>query len=206
MARELLAFYGAMDNSSAITTALFASAYSTPQTDLFSRIDANGDRQISPDEMSAFGQNLPGAQGRGLKDKNLFQKIDTNGDGIVTKEEWAAHRAARERTQNALLKLQEQSGASGAHRHHHGPSGARPASPGATFSALDTNKDGIVSAEEWAASYGGNSGVTVSSDVKPVGAATDSGITGTINATLDGTTNAVKTTVDTIAQTLNSLL
>jgi hypothetical protein len=195
-----------MSNSSAITTALFASAYSTPQTDLFSRIDANGDGQISPDEMSAFGQNLPGAEGRGLKDKNLFQKIDSNGDGVVTKEEWAAHRAARERTQNALLKLQEQSGNSGAHKHHHGPSGARPASPGATFNALDTNKDGIVSAEEWAAAYGGNSGVTVSSDVKPVGAATDSGLTGTINAALDGTTNVVKGTVNTIAQTLNSLL
>ncbi len=197
-----------MATSSAITAALLSSAYMPQQQDLFSQIDANGDGQISPDELSAFGQNLPGASNTGFKNRNLFQKIDTNGDGVISKEEWAAYRAARERTQNALLKLQEQaSGVDSQQRHrHHGPSGARQANPGATFSALDTNKDGIVSAEEWAAAYGATSGVTVSSDVKPVGAAADTGIAGSVNSALNGATSAVKSTVDTIAQALNALI
>jgi Ca2+-binding EF-hand superfamily protein len=197
-----------MATPSAITAALLSSAYRPQQQDLFSQIDANGDGQISPDELSAFGQNLPGASGTtGLKNRNLFQKIDTNGDGVISKEEWAAHRAARERTQNALLKLQEQAGGANGERYrHHGPSGARQAKPGATFSALDTNKDGVVSAEEWAAAYGGTSGVTVSSDVKPVGATADTGIAGTVNSALDGAANAVKSTVNTISQALNALI
>ena len=70
-------------STSPITSALLNSAYPPQQTDLFGRIDANSEGQISPDEMSAFGQNLPGASGTGLKNKNLFQKIDTNGDGIA---------------------------------------------------------------------------------------------------------------------------
>jgi Ca2+-binding EF-hand superfamily protein len=195
-----------MATSSAITTALLASAYSPPQPDLFTQIDANGDGQISPDELSTFGQNLPGA-GNSLKNKNLFQKIDTNGDGIISKEEWAAHRAARERTQNALLKLQEQSGGASVHRHRfEGPSGARQAHPGATFSALDTNKDGIVSSEEWAAAYGATGAVTVSSDVKPANAANDTSIASTVNTALDSTTNAVKSTVNTISQAFSAII
>ena len=195
-----------MATSSAITPALLSSAYSPPQPDLFTQIDANGDGQITPDEMTAFGQNLPGAGKNGFKNQKLFQKIDTNGDGIISKEEWAAHRAARERTQNALLKLQEQSGASG-HRHRFdGPSGARQAHPGATFSALDTNKDGIVSAEEWAAAYGATGGITVSSDVKPANAANDTSIAGTVNSALDSTTNAVKSTVNTISQAFSAII
>jgi Ca2+-binding EF-hand superfamily protein len=195
-----------MATSSAITAALLSSAYRPQQQDLFSQIDANGDGQISPDELSAFGQNLPGASGAtGLKNRNLFQKIDTNGDGVISKEEWAAYRAARERTQNALLKLQEQAGGVNGQRHH-GPSGARQGNPGAIFSALDTNKDGVISAEEWAAAYGASSGVTIYSDVKPVGAAADTGIAGSVNSALNGATNAVKSTVDTITQTLNALI
>jgi Ca2+-binding EF-hand superfamily protein len=196
-----------MSTSSAITTALLSSAYSPPQPDLFTQVDANNDGQISPDELSAFGQNLPGGGNHGFKNKNLFQKIDTNGDGIISKEEWAAHRAARERTQNALLKLQEQAGGlNGQHHRFQGPSGARQANPGATFSALDTNKDGMVSPEEWAAAYGATGAVTVSSDVKPANAATDTGIAGTVNSALDSTTNAVKGTVNTISQALSAII
>lgn len=157
--------------------------------------------------MSSFGQNLPGSGKNGLKSQNLFQKIDTNGDGIISKEEWAAHRAARERTQNALLKLQEQSGGASGHRHRlEGPSGARQGKPGATFSALDTNKDGIVSAEEWAAANGTASGITTASDVKPANAANDTSITGTVNSALDSTTNAVKSTVNTISQAFSAII
>lgn len=196
-----------MSTSSAITTALLSSAYSPQQPDLFTQIDANNDGQISPDEMSSFGQNLPGASKNGFKNPNLFQKIDTNGDGIISKDEWAAHRAARERTQNALLKLQEQSGSASGHRHRfEGPSGARQGKPGATFSALDTNKDGIVSADEWAAAYGAAGGITTSSDVKPANAANDTSIAGTVNSALDSTTNAVKSTVNTISQAFSAII
>src|SRR5215469_8029694 len=85
-----------MSTTGPITSALLSSAYSPQQQDLFSKIDANGDGQITPDEMSSFGQNLPGARGKGLSDPKLFQKIDTNGDGVISKDEWAAHRAQRQ--------------------------------------------------------------------------------------------------------------
>lgn len=196
-----------MSTTSPITSALLSSAYSPQQPDLFTQIDANGDGQISPDELSSFGQNLPGSGKNGFKNQNLFQKIDTNGDGIISKDEWAAHRAARERTQNALLKLQEQSGAASAHRHRFdGPSGARQGKPGATFSALDTNKDGIVSPDEWAAAYGASGGITTSSDVKPANAANDVTIAGTVNSALDSTTNAVKSTVNSISQAFSAII
>lgn len=188
--------------TSPITSALLSSAYQPQQTDLFGRIDANSDGQISPDELSAFGQNLPGADGTGLKSKNLFQKIDTNGDGIISKEEWAAHRQQRHKSAAALLQVQEQAGAGG----KSGPSGPRQVNPGSTFSALDTNKDGIVSREEWAASFGAAGSVTLASDVKPVGAAADTGVAASINSTLDGATSAVKNTVSSLAQTINSLI
>lgn len=194
-----------MSTSSAITSALLSSAYMPKQQDLFSQIDGNGDGQISPDEMTSFGQNLPGADGSGLKKQNLFQKIDSNGDGIITKDEWAAHRQARDKTRAALLNVQEQTGGANGRRHH-GPSGPRQTNPGATFNALDTNKDGIVSADEWAASFGATGGVTLSSDVKPVGAAADTGITGTVNSALDTATSTVKNAVNSLAQTLNALI
>jgi hypothetical protein len=189
-------------STSPITSALLASAYQPQQTDLFGRIDANSDGQISPDEMASFGQNLPGASGTGLKNKNLFQKIDTNGDGIITKEEWAAHRQQRQKSAAALLQVQEQAGT----RRHSGPSGPRQVNPGSTFSTLDTNRDGTVSREEWAASFGAAGSVTLASDVKPVGAAADSGVAAGINSTIDSATSAVKNTVNSIAQTINALL
>jgi Ca2+-binding EF-hand superfamily protein len=189
-------------STSPITSALLNSAYQPQQTDLFGRIDANSDGQISPDELTSFGQNLPGANGTGLKSKKLFQKIDTNGDGIVTKEEWAAHRQQRQKSAAALLQVQEQAGT----RKQSGPSGPRQVNPGSTFSTLDTNRDGMVSREEWAASFGAAGSVTLASDVKPVGAAADTGITAGINSTLDSATSAVKNTVSSIAQTINALL
>lgn len=189
-------------STSPITSALLNSAYQPQQTDLFGRIDANSDGQISPDELTSFGQNLPGANGTGLKSKKLFQKIDTNGDGIVTKEEWAAHRQQRQKSAAALLQVQEQAGT---HKQS-GPSGPRQVNPGSTFSTLDTNRDGMVSREEWAASFGAAGSVTLASDVKPVGAAADTGITAGINSTLDSATSAVKNTVSSIAQTINALL
>ncbi len=188
-------------STSPITSALLSSAYQPQQTDLFSKIDGNSDGQISPDELSSFGQNLPGANGTGLRNKNLFQKIDTNGDGIITKEEWAAHRQQRQKSSAALLQVQEQAGA-----RQSGPSGPRQVKPGSTFSTLDTNKDGIVSREEWAASFGAAGSVTLASDVKPVGAAADTGVVAGINSTLDSAASAVKNTVSSLAQTINALI
>lgn len=194
-----------MSSSTAITTALLSSAYLPQQQDLFSQIDVNRDGQITPDEMSSFGQNLPGASGNGFRNPNLFRKIDSNGDGTISKDEWAAHRQQRQQSRAALLNVQEQAGAQGHHRHH-GASGARQASQGTTFNALDTNKDGIVSPDEWAAACGNTGGVTVASDVQPAGAQTPAGIIGSAASAVNTAKNTVTNTANSLAQTLNALI
>jgi len=189
-----------MSSPSAITTALLNSAYTPQQQDLFSQIDANGDGQISPDEMSSFGKNLPG--GGHFQKQGLFRKIDANGDGSISKDEWAAHRAQRDKTRAALLQVQEQSGGG----HHHGPSGARRSSAASqTFNALDTNKDGVVSAEEWTAAYGSANSATVVSDVQSTGVQS-AGIGGSVNAAMNNAANTVKDGVEALAQTAASAL
>ncbi len=197
-----------MSTSSIMGLGLASSAYIPGQQDqLFGRIDANGDGQISPDEMNAFRQNLPGVSGSdSAKKQNLFNKIDTNGDGSISNQEWAAHRAQRTKTRAALLQVQEQSGGvSGKHRHH-GPSGARSSNPAANFNALDTNKDGTVSADEWAAAFGNTAGATLSSDVQSTGVQSATGVLGSVNSAVNNVTNTVKNATTSLTQTLSTLI
>ncbi|MES1180198.1 MAG: EF-hand domain-containing protein [Hyphomicrobium sp.] len=197
-----------MSTSTPITAGLLSSAYFSGQPqDLFSQLDVNGDGQISPDELSAFGQNLPGGSDASARRKNLFQKIDTNGDGTVTKDEWTAYQAERAKTRAALLQVQEQSGGVQGHHHrHHGGSGIRNSNPSAVFNQLDTNKDGVISADEWAAAYGTTGGVTVSSDVQTAGAQPASGVVDSLNSAVSTATTSVKNSVNSLLQTLNTLV
>ena len=192
-----------MSTPSIMGLGLASSAYIPGQQDqLFGRIDANSDGQISPDEMNAFRQNLPGDS---AKKQNLFNKIDTNGDGFISNQEWAAHRAQKNNARSALLQVQEQSGAA-QHKRHHGPSGARSSNPAANFNALDTNKDGTVSAEEWAAAFGNTRGATISSDVQSTGVQSATGVIGTVNSAVNNVTNTVKNTATSLTQTLSTLI
>jgi hypothetical protein len=197
-----------MSSTPSLTNTLLNAAYfpqQSQQQDLFSKIDVNGDGQITPDEMSSFGQNLPGASGKGLKNPNLFQKIDTNGDGVISKDEWGAHRQQRQQSKAALLNVQEQSGTQG-HRSHHGGGGVRQANQGSTFNVLDTNKDGVVSADEWAAAYGNTGGATISSDVQSTGVQSATGIFGGVTSAANSAKNTVTNAANSLAQTLNTLI
>jgi Ca2+-binding EF-hand superfamily protein len=190
--------------STGISSSTLASAYFSKQQDLFSQIDANGDGQISPDELSTFRQNLQGTSGPNTK--SLFDKIDTNGDGSISKDEWASHRAKRNKAQSALLQIQEDSGNTQATKHHHhGPSGARQANPGQTFSALDTNKDGVISADEWAAAAGNNNGAMTTSDAQIPGTQASS-LTGSVTNAVTSATNTVTNGANSVLQTLVSLI
>lgn len=192
-----------MSTPSIMGLGLASSAYIPGQQDqLFGRIDANSDGQISPDEMNAFRQNLPGDS---AKKQNLFNRIDTNGDGFVSNQEWAAHRAQKNNARSALLQMQEQSGAAQTKRHH-GPSGARSSNPDANFNALDTNKDGTVSSEEWAAAFGNTGGATISSDVQSSGVQSATGVLGTVNSAMNNVTNTVKNTATSLSQALSTLI
>jgi Ca2+-binding EF-hand superfamily protein len=143
------------------------------QNNLFSKIDTDSNGQISPDELAAFGQNLPGASGTGQSGTSsnsaLFNQIDTNGDGSITKDELNAYMQQQAQTRAALLQLQEDSGVKPKHHHHHGSSGSgqtQSPDPTAIFNTLDTNQDGSVSATEWAAAFGTNGSANVSASTQ----------------------------------------
>ncbi len=162
------------------------------QNALFGKIDSGSNGQISPEELAAFGQNLPGASGTSQSSSssasNLFNQIDTNGDGSISRDELNAY--AQQQAQNcaAMLQAQEDSGVKPKHpHHHHGSSGSgqtKSPDPTAMFNTLDTNQDGSVSASEWAAAFGTNGSATVSANSQ----------------------TADNNSIDTLLQTLNKLV
>jgi Ca2+-binding EF-hand superfamily protein len=178
------------------------------QQNLFAAIDADGDGQISPNELTAFGQNLPGSLTSGISgaastasgntanaaatsanggvgSSSLFSQIDSNGDGTISQDEWTAYGNKLSASNNAsLLQAQEGSnGAGRAHHHHHhgggggGSSGASSSSqstdPTAAFNQLDTNQDGSISAQEWAAQFGTSGAASAYSTTQSNGQSTD---------------------------------
>ena len=167
-----------MSGMSAISGRLGSAAgLSAFQDKLFAKIDTNGDGQISPDELAAFRQNLPGANGAsGTSSQDLFNKIDTNGDGSISPAEFQAYGQQQAQTRAAMLQLQEQSGMQ-PHRHHHhhhastGSGQAQPTDPTALFKQLDTNQDGSISASEWAAAFGNGTTGTSTTGTQTAGAA-----------------------------------
>jgi hypothetical protein len=166
---------------------------SARQDKLFAKIDADGNGQISPGELSAFGQNLPSvAASNGHPVQNRFSRMDANGDGAISKSEWQTYGAQRAQARSALLQAQEQSGADPAH--HRRSLGRSPVAT-AVFNQLDTNHDGVVSPEEWAANFGSSNSASVPS-------ASQAPLTNAVNSVMQPVTSAV----DTLVQTLNALI
>ena len=118
--------------------------------DVFKKMDTDGDGSVSQQEFeSAFvsisqkgGQAASSADTADLKAKAdaIYKKMDSDGDGKLSAAEF-----------QTAAKAQE--GAQGAHGHHgHGGGGGGGAAAGAsqakTYDPADTNKDGVVSAQE----------------------------------------------------------
>ncbi len=119
--------------------------------DIFASIDTNGDGSLSKDELSTAFEKikdqtktalLSAQEDQSSKIADFLAKADTNGDGTLSLDEFKA---------------------AGPQAHGGPPPGPPPSdssdssgsSDAATvFSALDTNKDGQVSAEELAAGLG----------------------------------------------------
>ncbi len=115
--------------------------------------DADGDGLLSASEISsALSANAPDdAKGLGIEDKmasDIISALDTDGDGgLSTTEIASAISSASESSSTQAMR---------------GPPPGPPPSDGASgssgvFESLDTNQDGVVSADELAASGGSDS-------------------------------------------------
>jgi Ca2+-binding EF-hand superfamily protein len=105
---------------------------------LFGKMDSNGDGTISQAETEQFIQGIGGTQTQG---DALYAGLTQNGTQALDETRLAA--AATQGAQEAQ-----------GHHHgggHHHAEGAGSADAAQIFSALDTNKDGVVSQEELAA-------------------------------------------------------
>jgi Ca2+-binding EF-hand superfamily protein len=93
----------AQSQSSAATPTPAATSQSDAMKDLFSKLDANGDGQISKSEF----ENALGAGGTNIANAdNVFSKMDTNGDGSISLDEMSS-------------ALKGAGGKGGHHHHHH---------------------------------------------------------------------------------------
>ena len=140
--------------ASASTNSTNATQHARPKPeDIFKKMDTNGDGSVSQQEFeSAFvsisqkgGQAADSTSTADLKAKAdaIYKKMDSNGDGQVSETEFSAAAKA-----NAA---QHAEGAKGGHAHHAhggGGGGAEGASQAKTYDPADTNKDGVVSAQE----------------------------------------------------------
>jgi Ca2+-binding EF-hand superfamily protein len=134
------------------STVEFAQQRGGQDDDLFSRVDANGDGSIGSDELQALQDRM------GIKDDDAMSRLDSDGNGALSAEECAAGRP-----QNGGQGPQGGMGMGGPG----GPGGAGGMPPpqggdgestdatgsssGTTYDPLDTNQDGVVSAQERAA-------------------------------------------------------
>lgn len=125
--------------------------------------DTDGDGELSASEISAALTAKAPDAATGLGDKmasGIVSALDTDGDGSLSSSEIssAITKAASDESSARA------SGRVHGHHHHHGggaPSGAGEAEGASgTFEALDTNKDGAVSAEELAAANTDGTGAT----------------------------------------------
>jgi hypothetical protein len=117
------------------------------QQNMFANIDTSGDGQISPDELLAFGQNLPGPQSSGTSGATntaaLFSQIDTDGDGSISQDELAAFGNKLSASNNStLLQAQEGTGNAGhAHHHHHAHGASQTTSLASLLGQPDPGQD-----------------------------------------------------------------
>jgi EF hand domain-containing protein len=149
------ALLAAQDQSStaSTTTASTNSASTSPSSalqDLFSRIDANGDGQISKLEF----ENALGAGGTNVAQADdVFNKLDTNGDQSVSLDE--------------MQKALQGAGRKGGHHHHHHVASSDGSSSDPLLQALGgasstsvTNSDGSTTTS---VTYADGSKVTMTS-------------------------------------------
>lgn len=155
--------------------------------DIFSKIDANGDGSISKDELTSFLSQNGSTDSSDATDKanKLFAAIDTNGDGKIDQSESNAFAAK----------------AKGGHGgHHHGGGGGSSSqadAAGQVYDPLDTNHDGVVSADELAAAGLGATSTSSSTSTDPLSAM--------LNALDANSSNASNSNTDPLAALFGSM-
>lgn len=108
--------------------------------DLFSKVDGNGDGAIDSDELAALQEEM------GIEDDGAMDRLDTDEDGSLSAEEFAAGRPqAGQGAQGgqAMGGMGGPGGPGGA-----GGSDGTESASSTTYDPLDTNQDGVVSAQE----------------------------------------------------------
>jgi len=132
---------------------LQASASGSPDQDFLTKVDADGNGSISLDEFKAA---KPADAQNDISSEDIFNQLDSDGDGSVTLSELEANRPqggpppgpppsggqADSSSSNVLDSVASSSGSGGA---------SSSSDDDETYDALDTNKDGFVSASEKAA-------------------------------------------------------
>ncbi len=120
--------------------------FSAIREKLFSKADANGDKEISFDEFEAAGKNLPVGKFAGSNNaKDLFKQIDSDGDGSLSKSESDAFgEKASSEVQSFLLQLQSTLGGIG-----QGGVGGQGPDLDALFGKADGDGDGTIARAEF---------------------------------------------------------
>lgn len=137
--------------------------------------DADGDGKLTSSEISTALSAKASGQTDGQDDlaARIVAALDTDGDGSLSSSEISTA------ITNAASRESEAQAMGGPRGHHHGPppAGGSVSASGSSgvFESLDTNKDGVVSAEELAAANSGDgaSGTSAASDL--IGAADQDG-------------------------------
>jgi len=147
-----------------------------PQLPSFDQLDANGDGEITLDELETAGKNLPAGNSNvaQLRADAFFKKLDTDGNGSISKDELAAFQSSiTDQMQSMLLQLQEQ-----------GLSQTQaPPITQDIFSKIDANGDGSISQNELQSFLASNGSNPSTSTVAQVFDAMDINKDGTVDPT-----------------------
>jgi len=130
------ALLAAQSQSSAATPTPAATSQSDAMKDLFSKLDANGDGQISKSEF----ENALGAGGTNIAQADdVFNKMDKNGDGSISLDEMSS-------------ALKGSGGKGGHHHHHHVAASDGSSDASASGGTSGSNSDPLLQALSGASS------------------------------------------------------
>lgn len=128
------------------STVEFAQQRGGGEDDLFAKVDGNGDGSIDSDELAALQEKM------GIEDDGAMKRLDTDEDGSLSAEEFAAGRPQAEQGTQGAQAGQGMGGPGGPGGPHGGGHGggteSTESSSSTTYDPLDTNEDGVVSAQE----------------------------------------------------------